>query len=247
MERKLSQSTLSRNKKFFRSLSSCYQELIQRRTFLHWMRTIIEPRMGEKVLDLGNGGVREFFSRQTLLYVGVDLSWEMLKKGKEQTIQRICGEASFLPFKKEVFDTIFHRSLLHHLADKDIGRTMKRVKAVLHHESTFLKDKGNIIIIEPCLPVFWERIERIFFLILRAFFFLTRQPEIFLFSAESLISFLRESGYQEITLWEEDIKERSLWGWVTPSLGLSLFKIPRWLSPVRRVILEGKERSSGKE
>ena len=243
MERKLPLKSTNRNIRFFKGISSHYQELIKKRPSLHWMRMIVEPRMGEKVLDLGNGGLREFFSERTSLYVGVDLSLEMLKKGGDRSIQKICGEANALSFKKEVFDTIFHRSLLHHLAEKDMERTMRRVKTVLHHESTCLKKEGNVIILEPCLPVFLERIERNFFLILRAFFFLTKQSEIFLFSAKSLTSVLRESGYKEIKMWRGGIGERSLWEWISPFIGFPFLKIPRWLNPVRRVILEGKEKS----
>jgi ubiquinone/menaquinone biosynthesis C-methylase UbiE len=240
MERKL--SLTNRNQRFFKVISPHYQDLIKKRDSLPWMRTIVEPRMGEKVLDVGNGGVREFFSNRTSLYVGVDFSLEMLKKGRDGGIQKICGEATTLSFKKEVFDTIFHRSLLHHLAEKSVGRTMERVKTVLRHESTCLKREGNVMMIEPCLPVFLEWIERIFFFILRAVFFLTKQSEIFLFSAESLTRMLEESGYKEIKIWRGGKGERSPWEWVTPFIGLPFLKIPRWSNPVRKTILEGIKR-----
>jgi len=138
-----------------------------------------------------------------------------VKKGREGGIQKICGEATTLSFKKEVFDTIFHRSLLHHLAEKSVGRTMERVKTVLRHESTCLKREGNVMMIEPCLPVFLEWVERIFFFILRAVFFLTEQSEIFLFSAESLTRMLEESGYKEIKIWR-GAKEKGVSGSGSP-------------------------------
>ncbi len=205
------------------------------------MRAIVEPRMGERLLDVGNGGVREFFSDRTSLYVGFDLSMEMLQKGGERKIEKICGDATALSFKNEVFDTIFHRSLLHHLAEKDAGRTMKRVKAVLCQESICLKREGNLLIIEPCLPAFLERVEGFLFFILRAFFLLTKQSEIFLFSVGSLMRALEESGYREIRVWKGGIGERRTWEWITPSIGIPFLKIPRWLNPVRRIILEGKK------
>jgi ubiquinone/menaquinone biosynthesis C-methylase UbiE len=207
------------------------------------MRTIVEPRMGEKVLDLGNGGVREFFSERTSLYIGVDFSLEMLKKGGDTSIQKICGEATALPFKKEVFDTIFHRSLLHHLAEKDMEMTMKRVKTVLRYESACLKKEGNVIIIEPCFPTFLERIEEFLYRFLRAFFFLTKQSNVFLFSEGTLTKMLLENGYQEIKIWKGDDHGKKSWEFISLMIGLPFLKIPRWLNPVRRVILEGKERS----
>jgi len=242
MGRSLPLRSTTRNQRFFKGVSSHYQDLIKKRDSLPWMRAIVEPRMGERLLDVGTGGVREFFSDRTSLYVGLDLSIEMLQKGGDRSIQKICGDATTLSFKKEVFDTIFHRSLLHHLAGKDAGQTMERVKTVLCQESICLKREGNLLIIEPCLPTFLEWVEKILFFTLRAFFLLTKQSEIFLFSVRSLTRVLEESGYREIRIWEGGIGERSLREWVTPFIGLPFIKIPRWLNPVRRIILEGKKK-----
>jgi len=209
------------------------------------MRAIIEPRMGEKVLDVGNGGVREFFSPQTSLYVGVDSSIEMMKRGKGEGAEKVCGEATFLSFRKEVFDTVFYRSLLHHLADRNPERTMERVKTALRESSLCLKKEGNVIVIEPCLTGFLERVERILFFIPRFFSFLTKQSEVFLFSAETLIRSLHESGFREIKVWTEDDGERNPWEWIAPFLGLPFVKIPLRFNPTKRIILEGKKRAVG--
>lgn len=237
----LSTSSKDQTRRFFGRLSSHYQDLIKTRRYLGWMRPIIESRMGEKVLDVGNGGVREFSSVHTSLYVGLDSSLEMFKGGDEG-LQKVCGDASCLAFRGEVFDTVFYRSLLHHLADKNAKRTEEAVKVALGQGFASLKREGNVLIVEPCLPFFFEKIERIFYFFLRIFFFLTKQSEVFLFSSDTLHRILLESGYHEIKTWEARELRKDRWKWVSPFIGLPLLRIPRWFNPTRRTILEGKKK-----
>jgi ubiquinone/menaquinone biosynthesis C-methylase UbiE len=86
---------MNRNQRFFKKASSYYKKFIEAENSLPWMRMrmIVEPRMGKKVLDVGNGGVRGFNSSQTSLYVGLDFSLEMLKKDENTSIYKVCGEA----------------------------------------------------------------------------------------------------------------------------------------------------------
>jgi hypothetical protein len=236
--------TTDRKRSFFGRVSSHYQQIIRTRGGLPWMRLIVEPLMGEKVLDVGNGGVREFSSPQTTLYVGVDFSLEMLKKGKDKNIHKVCGEAADLAFKTGSFDTIFYRSLLHHLAEKSVDETIQTVKSAIKQGGTCLKRNGNVIIIEPCLPTFLEKGERVLYFLLRIFFFFTKQPLVFLFSADTLVSALRKGGYREVRVWKADDHGRNRWKWISPTIGFPLLKIPRWLNPARSTVLEARKGSS---
>lgn len=231
-----------RSKKFFDRLSPQYQNLIRRRRFLEWMRPIIEPRMGTRVLDIGNGGLREFVSPRTLLYVGLDSSMEMLREGRDGSIEKVCGEAVQLTFRRGVFDTVFYQSLLHHLAEESFKRTVEKVKSTLLQGASCLKEDGMVMIIEPCLPRSLERVERIFFFLLRIFLFLTKQPDIFLFSVETLQRALTESGYQDIKIWKAEREKKGSQKWSSPFLGFPLLKIPLWLTPSRRTILVANKR-----
>lgn len=229
-----------RSRRFFNSISTCYQDLIKGSVPPKSTRAIIEPRMGGRVLDVGNGGVRRFFSPGTFFYVGVDSSLEMLKKGEDKGIEKICGEATLLPLREGVFDTVFYRHLLHHLADRNPERTIEIVKTVLHQGLACLEKKGNVIIVEPCLPLFLEKIERAFFFILRAFYFLTKQSDIFLFSAESLTRSLEEIGFREIEVWQSSDDEQNPWEWTRAFIGLPFLRIPKWVNPGRRTIFEAR-------
>lgn len=235
--------SMIRSQKFFNKISFHFQNLIKKSEILNQVniiKAIIEPRIGEKVLDIGNGGVRQFCPPQISFYVGVDFSLEMLKRGEGRTYYKVCGEAMNLPFKEGGFDSILYFYLLHHLAKGSIGTTIEEVKKALKEGSTCLKIGGNIIIGETCISSFLERVERTFFVILRAFLFFTKQPEVFFFSTETLTRILAECGYREIRTWKVSGEEENPRKWVSISIGFPNLKIPRWMNPSRSMIFEAR-------
>ena len=248
--------SMIRSRRFFDKVSSHFHDLsekigsanritiskdiIEPRIGARVPKDIIEPRIGERVLDIGNGGLKYYNPPQTSYYVGIDFSLGMLRRGKNRTYDKVCGEAMSLPFKEEKFNTTLYLYLLHHLAQGSIGATNEAVKKALREGATCLKAGGNVIIAETCLPHFLERVERVFFPILRVFLLLTKQSEVFLFSAETLTQMLTECGYREIRTWKFSIKEEHPQKWVRISIGLPLLKIPRWMNPSRNTIFEAR-------
>jgi hypothetical protein len=59
---------------FFQEASTSYSDFIKARGSKEELRPWIEMRMGRRVLDIGNGGIRDFFSPATEQYVGLDFS-----------------------------------------------------------------------------------------------------------------------------------------------------------------------------
>src|SRR3989338_7375925 len=53
--------------------------------------------------------------------VGSDISWGMLARGKKRSHSVVQADSQQLPFKSNSFDTVFARSLLHHLPNPDLG------------------------------------------------------------------------------------------------------------------------------
>jgi len=206
------------------------------------MKPIILPQEGKKVLDIGNGGVDVFHSSQATFYVGLDLSLEMLKKAKGENIHLICGDALSLPFKKQVFNTVLYSSLLHHLTGRGLRDTIRRVKVALFQAHRCLDEEGNTLIIESCVPPFFETIERLSFLFLKIFCFLTGQPEAFLFSEETLKKMMSECGYGMLKCHEVDPEEKKSWEWTTLFMSLPFLKVPKRFVPAKWVVLEGQKR-----
>ena len=232
-----------RSRRFFSKISFHFQDLIKKSDILNQIniiKAVIEPRIGERVLDVGNGGVRQFCPPQTSFYVGVDFSLEMLRRGENRTYNKVCGEAMNLPFKEGGFNSILYFYLLHHLAKGSIGATIEEVKKALKEGSTCLKAGGNVIITETCISSFLEKVERTFFSILRVFLFFTKQPEVFFFSAETLTRILAECGYGEIKTWKVSVEEENPRKWVPISIGFPNLKIPRWMNPSRCMIFEAR-------
>jgi len=234
---------MRQSQRFFNKVSFRYHDLLRQRITSeksNVSKAIVEPRMGERVLDVGNGGVRGIYPPQTSFYVGTDFSLEMLKKGENRTYCKVCGDAINLPFKQAGFNTILYFYLLHHLARGSTEATMEAVKKALREGFLCLKRGGNVIIAETCVPPFLEKVERAFFFILKIFLFLTRQSDIFLFSAETLIRVLTQCGYEQIATWEISGEKENPWAWVHFSIFFTHLKIPRWTNPSRTVIFEVK-------
>jgi len=230
-------STNRRHRDFFDEVSAGYDNFIRARGSKEELSKRIEPRMGLKVLDIGNGGIREFVSPLTKQYIGLDFSLSMLKKG-DKGFERVCGDALALPFKEEIFDTLFYRSMLHHLAGKRPGETEARVKEALINGRHLLKESGNVIVVEPCIPKGLERLERMGYFLIKLFCRVIRQPEVFLFSAFHLGEILRESGYKKISIQEIRSGKERPGRWVSPVIGLPWLKAPSGLLPVAQVVLE---------
>ena len=229
-----------RNYQFFEKASSYYGEMMRTKPLYRQMRPIVLPRLGEKVLDIGNGGVNEFISPRTIFYVSLDFSFEMLKGAQRKGMHLVCGDALALPFKSNVFTTVLYSSLLHHLFGTRARDTIQKVRSALIQAYGCLQKEGNTIVIESCLPRFFEIMEILFFFVLKLAFCLTGQPEAFLFSVGTLKRLLLESGHGRIEN-VEVFGRRNPWEWVAPFLGLPYLKVPRGTIPARWMVLEGKK------
>jgi ubiquinone/menaquinone biosynthesis C-methylase UbiE len=81
-----------RDRAFFEEVSKNYARLVKARATGE-LRQWIEPRMGKRVLDIGNGEIRNFYSRATKQYTGLDFSLSMLKKEGDMGVEKVCGDA----------------------------------------------------------------------------------------------------------------------------------------------------------
>lgn len=225
---------------FFENKADNYHDLVkQRRNRVKLSRFII-PRMGAFLLDVGNGGVKDFTSPHTMEYVGLDFSLTMLKKG-DSDVDKVCGDAMSLPFRRNTFDSLMYSSMLHHLTQKSFAATQQRVITALIEGHHCLKEDGNILVIEPCMNKIAEKLERAVFFLIKALFHLFVIPEVFLFSSASIVKAMKIAGFREITITTGDKNGEGKWSWVSPVIGLPRFKIPRMLLPVKITLIEGKK------
>jgi ubiquinone/menaquinone biosynthesis C-methylase UbiE len=78
-----------------------YVGLIEREVIFSFLK-------GTRILEVGAGTGRYACSLKSKNYVGIDLSYNMLKVAKEKSPEAffICGDGENLPFREETFDTI---------------------------------------------------------------------------------------------------------------------------------------------
>lgn len=235
-------------KDFFDRESTRYDKFVKKRDFVLSLTEKVTPLLKGKILDAGSGCINDFKKGDFALYIPLDLSLGMLSRlDQDGKMRAVCGDATCLPFQNDSFNVIIYRSLLHHLNPEGkplremgevVRRTLSEAKRVLGHD-------GKIIIIEPCLSLFFEGVERWFALAIRFGMKLAGLPYVFLFSRQRLSLFLQRAGWDDVKL-TKITGTGKRWEWIVPIWGLPFFKIPRWLAPSQVYLVEGGRRY-GKE
>lgn len=129
LHKKLAKGYESKREK--NKLSSYYNKV--------WLKTMLDviDRKPKNILDYGCGtclfyqGIKKRFNNSD--YTGVDISQDMLNIAKKRygKIRLICGDCENLPIKKESFDFVIGRGILHHLPNpkkgvSEIQRVLKK-------------------------------------------------------------------------------------------------------------------------
>jgi len=97
---------------------------------------------GIKVLDLGSGegGTSALFSKNNFA-VSFDISLiRLVRQDKYKLINKIKGDAEFLPFKSNSFDLIIMQDVIEHIDEP---------KKIIHEIKRILKKEGNIFLSTP--------------------------------------------------------------------------------------------------
>jgi len=92
------------------------------------------------ILDVGcgTGEIMHELSRFRKRTIGVDISLSYLKEAKIKGLSCIQGDAHFLPFRENVFDTVIALDVIEHLEDplrflKECNRVLKRRGIIFIH------------------------------------------------------------------------------------------------------------------
>jgi len=109
---------------FYNATAASYRELYtdeQIRKYDVALKSLRAIPVGT-VLDVGcgQGLFLQRISENSFLRVGVDVSLKMLEEAKEVTrsvADLLCADADYLPFKEQVFDSVFSFTLLQNMPD----------------------------------------------------------------------------------------------------------------------------------
>jgi len=111
----------------------------------------IEKIECDLLLEIGVGS--RFSVKSNGYMVGIDIAKELLRQGRiiSSFGSLICADACFLPFRKNIFQRVYSKFLLHHLIGRTPKTTQNNIKLVLKELARVLKTRGNIFIDEWCV------------------------------------------------------------------------------------------------
>jgi len=229
-------------KDFFDRESNRYDDFVKGRDFVPSLVQRVAPFLKGKVLDVGSGCITDFKEATFDLYLAFDLSLGMLSVlNREAKIKAVCGDAIRLPFQDGCFDVVIYRAVLHHLNPEGQGlREMEeRIENALMEAKRVLSQNGKVIVIEPCLSHPVERIEERLASLIRIGMRVAGLPYVFLFSMKRLSLFLQKGGWGDLSVAQIRGAGKK-WDWITPILGVPFIKIPRWISPSKTYLFQGR-------
>ncbi|MHA1294448.1 MAG: class I SAM-dependent methyltransferase [Promethearchaeota archaeon] len=122
---------------------------------------LIENRENIQLLDYccGTSNLFPFFNRlfKNSLYYGMDISENMLKIGNErykhyENFNTTCQDGEDLQYRDEQFDIVISRAALHHLPS---------LYRSFYHIHRVLKEKGELILLEPVSNIFIRNLRRL--------------------------------------------------------------------------------------
>ena len=161
-----------------------------------WRRIVldaIDPRPGERVLDLaaGTGTSSQPFRDRGAYVVPCDFSIGMLRQGKKQLphLPFVAGDSTRLPFADETFDAVTISFGLRNIVDAELGlRELRRVT----------RPGGRIVVCEfssptwsPFRTVYIEYLMKALPLIARA---VSSSPDAYVYLAESIRAWPDQAG-----------------------------------------------------
>ena len=94
----------------------------------YWIKRFLKP--GDKVLDLGCGGGREYFSKRYKMY-GLDISEIAAVNAKKLYVDAVASDVRKIPFADESFDVVMSMDLLGHIPLEDKDQVINEIKRVL--------------------------------------------------------------------------------------------------------------------
>lgn len=150
----------------FNKISKEYRRL---RRENEYVKRISKWKKYRLVLDEGCGPGTNFATmvENAKFYVALDISLGMIREAKEETkrvkwkVDFIVADATFLPFKNEIFDLLMAMAIFHHLPKDDVKTAIEEVKRVLRRSGITIFTFWNIKVVKESKIL--ERKENLFY------------------------------------------------------------------------------------
>lgn len=178
-----------------------YHRLVNQLDSYQFISAALRGELRGHAVDVGNGGVFNYDVPALEKLVIVDIAEDLTKKTVlAPNVSFQYGNAVALPLDTGQFDTVLLQLILHHLAEYSVEVTRERSQRAIAEAWRVLKPGGRLVILESCLPKYWEIMERWLFPAFSMFLTRLGHPLVFQWNWNSLADFCREAGFAEVLL-----------------------------------------------
>lgn len=191
-------SNVNQTQTFFNQWDD-YHRLVNELDTYRFTAAALRGELHGRVVDVGNGGVFNYDLSALSEVVIVDIAEDLAKKTDwPSNVSFQWGDAIQLPLETGSFDTVLLQLILHHLAEKDFEVTRERSRQAVAEAFRVLKPGGRLVILESCLPRYWEMAERVLFSLFCRFLQRIGHPLVFQWHWDTLAGFARDAGFTEL-------------------------------------------------
>ena len=217
-----------KNISFFDKNSVYQKDIINIDTYKNIYKEISRRLNGtDRLLDIGHGGVFDYDTKKIKKITGLDLSY-MNSENLPSNIKLVKGSVLKLPKHLNSYDKVLMNMLLHHLTGKNISENFENLNKSILQSRNALKKKGKLIIVESCVPLWFNIIEKLSYkLASKIILKYLNHPPVFQFTIEQIINVLKKNGFKKVQY--KIIKQ----GKFILQFG---YKFPTFLTPVKTVL-----------
>ena len=184
-----------------------------------------------KLLDIGHGGTFDYDTKTINKIIGLDLSY-MGSQKLPKNIKLIKGSVLNIPKKVRSFDKVLMNMLLHHLTGNNVQQNFEYLDKSIEQTKNTLNKNGELIIVESCVPVWFNLIEKIIYKFASIFILMFfKHPPVFQYTIDQIIEVLKKKGFRRVNY--KIIKQ----GKFILQFG---YKFPTFLTPVKTVVFKAR-------
>ena len=161
-----SEASREKNIAFFRDHRLAYDKGVQGLdTYVTIRRSLDEALRGlGRMLDVGNGGVFDYYTSLVREIVALDLFLDEVRglAFPGNVIPR-SGSALEIPEPAGSFDAVLLSMLIHHLIGRTTRESLENVRQAVREAFRVLRPGGRLVILESCVPRWFYQFERAMF------------------------------------------------------------------------------------
>ena len=202
--------------------------------FLERVQEITRVYVKGDVLDIGNGGVISFDTKEACSIILADLAIDLLKfprileKGKLKPLKNnrfkiVEANVMKMPFQSGSFNTVLMLNVAHHLSVSNIDESKKNVETALSEIRRVLKKDSTLIFLENCPTPIFKIIYNLLFSVGYGLLNFFKKPLPYFLSENEIINLLNKNKF---TI---EVKDQIDWGKRVYLPIFPLLSPPGWL------------------